>query len=179
VRREALRDAACHYRNRSIDPFSHIRRHYHAPPVDDRAGLDLDRMLRPARSIAGSRPPPSPRESDTLREGGAADCNNHINPINRGNAMIREAPAMTVRQNLGDLLNEVQYRKGRIVITKGGKPVAALIDIALFERLRRLDEEFERLSAGLAKAFGTTAPRKGMALVDEAVKAARRKPPRK
>jgi len=93
--------------------------------------------------------------------------------------MIREAPAMTVRQNLGDLLNEVQYRKGRIVITKGGKPVAALIDIALFERLRRLDEEFERLSAGLAKAFGTTAPRKGMALVDEAVKAARRKPPRK
>ena len=36
--------------------------------------------------------------------------------------MIREAPAMTVRKNLDDLLNEVQYRKGRIVITKGGKP---------------------------------------------------------
>ena len=47
--------------------------------------------------------------------------------------MIREASAMTVRQNLGDLLNEVQYRNGRVLITKAGKPVAALVDIALFE----------------------------------------------
>lgn len=93
--------------------------------------------------------------------------------------MIREAPAMTVRQNLGDLLNEVQYRKGRIVITKGGKPVAALIDIALFERLRKLDEEFEQLSGALAKAFAGAGAAKSAALVDEAVKAARRKPSRK
>jgi prevent-host-death family protein len=91
--------------------------------------------------------------------------------------MIREAPAMTVRQNLGDLLNEVQYRKGRIVITKGGKPVAALIDIALFERLRKLDEEFEQASGALAKAFAGVAVPEGSALVDEAVKAARRRKP--
>lgn len=93
--------------------------------------------------------------------------------------MIREAPAMTVRQNLGDLLNEVQYRKGRIVITKGGKPVAALIDIALFERLRRLDEELEDAAGALAQAFAAVGEAKGTALVDEAVKAARRKPARK
>ncbi|HZE61033.1 MAG TPA: type II toxin-antitoxin system prevent-host-death family antitoxin [Burkholderiales bacterium] len=93
--------------------------------------------------------------------------------------MIREAPAMTVRQNLGDLLNEVQYRKGRIVITKGGKRVAALIDIALFDRLRKLEEGFDELSAGLAKAFAGIEPAKGAALVGEAVKAARRKPSRK
>jgi hypothetical protein len=36
------------------------------------------------------------------------------NHINRGNRMVREAAAMTVRQNLGDLLNEVQYRKARM-----------------------------------------------------------------
>ena len=36
--------------------------------------------------------------------------------------MIREAPAMTVRQNLGELLNEVQYRQGKVLITKAGKP---------------------------------------------------------
>lgn len=93
--------------------------------------------------------------------------------------MIREAPAMTVRQNLGDLLNEVQYRKGRIVITRGGKPVAALIDIALFERLRRLDEELENQAGALARAFAAAGEAKGTALVDEAVKAARRKPARK
>jgi len=55
---------------------------------------------------------------------------------------------------------EVQCRKGRIVITKGGKPVAALIDVALFERLRKLDEELEQLSGALAKAFAGMARRK-------------------
>ena len=67
--------------------------------------------------------------------------------------MIREAPAMTVRQNLGDLLSEVQYRKGKVIITKAGKPVAALVDIALFERIRKLDEEFDRMREELARAF--------------------------
>lgn len=47
--------------------------------------------------------------------------------------MIRETPAMTVRQKFGEPLNEVQYRRDRVLITKAGKPVAALIDIALFD----------------------------------------------
>ena len=89
--------------------------------------------------------------------------------------MIREAPAMTVRQRLGDLLNEVQYRRGRIVITKGGKPVAALVDIALFERIRKLDEEFDRALDEMARAFSGIPANKGEALVAEAVAAARRK----
>jgi prevent-host-death family protein len=89
--------------------------------------------------------------------------------------MIREAPAMTVRHNLGELLNEVQYRRGRIVITKGGKPVAALVDIALFERIRKLDEEFARALDEMARAFAGIPANKGQALVAEAVAAARRK----
>jgi prevent-host-death family protein len=87
--------------------------------------------------------------------------------------MIREAPAMTVRQNLGDLLNEVQYRNGKVIITKAGKPVAALIDIALFERIRRLDEDFDRMRAQFAEAFAGTPEKQVEALVDEAVKGAR------
>lgn len=84
--------------------------------------------------------------------------------------MIREAPAMTVRQNLGELLNEVQYRHGKVLITKAGKPVAALVDIAMFTRLRKLDEEFDRMRADLAQAF-TGIPKKAVeALVDEAVR---------
>ena len=89
--------------------------------------------------------------------------------------MIRETSAMTVRQKFGELLNEVQYRRDRVLITKAGKPVAALIDIALFEKLRKLDEEFERLTGGLKKAFAKTPPQKGMALLDEAVRATRKK----
>ena len=87
--------------------------------------------------------------------------------------MIKEATAMTVRQHLGDLLNEVRYRRGKIVITKAGKPVAALVDIETFERLRKSDEEFERLRGGISDAFADQ-PEDGIrALVDEAVEAAR------
>ncbi len=89
--------------------------------------------------------------------------------------MIREAPAMTVRRKFGELLNEVRYRRGRVLITKAGKPVAALIDVALFEKLRKLDEEFERLSGELRKRFAKVPPREAMALIDEAVRASRRK----
>ena len=87
--------------------------------------------------------------------------------------MIREAPAMTVRQNLGDLLSEVQYRKGKVIITKAGKPVAALIDIALFERIRKLDEEFDQMREELARAFAGMPEKQVEALVNEAVKEAR------
>ena len=67
--------------------------------------------------------------------------------------MIREATAMKVRQNLGELLNEVQYRGDSVLVTKGGKPVAALVDVELFGRIRLLDKEFDRWTAELAKAF--------------------------
>jgi prevent-host-death family protein len=93
--------------------------------------------------------------------------------------MIREAPAMTVRQNLGELLNEVQYRNGKILITKAGKPVAALVDIALFERIQKLDKEFDQMTADFAKGFAGKAEKEVEALVDEAVKSVRRKPSRK
>lgn len=89
--------------------------------------------------------------------------------------MIREATAMTVRQHLGDLLNEVRYRRAKVVITKAGKPVAALVDIETFERLRKSDEEFEHLRTEIADAFADFTEDEIGALVDEAVEATRRR----
>ena len=83
--------------------------------------------------------------------------------------MLREAPAMTVRQNLGELLNEVQYKRDKIIITKAGKPVAALIDIPLFERLREMDQEFERMTGQLRQAFQELPESEIDALLDEAI----------
>jgi len=88
--------------------------------------------------------------------------------------MIREATAMKVRQNLGELLNEVQYRRDSIVVTKGGKPVAALVDIDLFQKIRLLDTEFDRLTAELAKIYEGIDPETATKEIGEAVKAARR-----
>jgi prevent-host-death family protein len=88
--------------------------------------------------------------------------------------MIREATAMKVRQNLGELLNEVQYRRDSIVVTKGGKPVAALVDIDLFQKIRLLDREFDRLTAELAKTYEGIDRETATKEIDEAVKAAQR-----
>ena len=48
---------------------------------------------------------------------------------------VEEASAVSFRQNLGDMLNQVQYRHDSIVIKRDGKPVAALVDARLFERI--------------------------------------------
>lgn len=88
--------------------------------------------------------------------------------------MQREATAMTVRQNLGELLNEVQYRHDSIVITKAGKPVAAMVDMETYERMRRKDSgEFERVWAEMAKGFEDLSEVEVDELVDSEVKAVR------
>ena len=88
--------------------------------------------------------------------------------------MIRETSAVTARQNLGDLLNQVQYRNDSVLITKDGKPVAALVDVALFERIRRLRDEFMRLTDALGKTYKGAAPTVAQAEIDEAVLGARK-----
>ena len=57
--------------------------------------------------------------------------------------MISEVTAVSFRQNLGDMLNQVQVRHDSIVIKRDGKPVAALVDACLFERIRRLQARFD------------------------------------
>jgi len=56
--------------------------------------------------------------------------------------MIRRSTAVAARQNFGDLLNQVQYRSDSVLITKDGKPVAALVDVEMFERIRRMRDDF-------------------------------------
>jgi len=67
--------------------------------------------------------------------------------------MRREATAMELRQNLGEFLNKVQYRGDSIVVTEDGKPVAALVDYALYERIRRLRESFVALTDKLGQVY--------------------------
>jgi prevent-host-death family protein len=87
--------------------------------------------------------------------------------------MITETTAVALRQNLGEMLNQVQLRRDSIVITKDGKPVAALIDAQLFERIRRMQDRFDELSAQIAKAFAGVPEEEGMAEIMRATKAVR------
>ncbi len=87
--------------------------------------------------------------------------------------MITEASAVTLRQNLGDMLNRVQYRRDSIVITKDGKPVAALVDAALFERIRAMQERFDALCDRIAKGYENVPEDEGMAEIEAACALAR------
>ena len=89
--------------------------------------------------------------------------------------MIKEATAMTVRQNLGELLNGIQYGNDQIVITKGGKPVDAMVDTALFDKIRLLKREFNRLTDQLATAYQGVDESVAQQEIDAAVKQARKR----
>jgi prevent-host-death family protein len=83
--------------------------------------------------------------------------------------MITEVNAVNFRQNLGEMLNQVQYRNDSIVINKDGKPVAALVDAELFARIRRMRERFDALSQRIAEAYAEVPVEEGMTEIDAVV----------
>ncbi|TQE99203.1 MAG: type II toxin-antitoxin system Phd/YefM family antitoxin [Spiribacter salinus] len=88
--------------------------------------------------------------------------------------MITETSAVKFRQNLGDMLNQVQYRHDSILINKDGRAVAALVDARLFERIRRMQARFDALASRLEEGFAEMPAEEGMAEIEAAVDAERR-----
>lgn len=83
--------------------------------------------------------------------------------------MITETNAVKFRQNLGEMLNQVQYRHDSVVINKDGKPVAALVDAQLFARIRRMQTRFDALCQRLESGFTLVPETEGLAEIDAAV----------
>jgi prevent-host-death family protein len=83
--------------------------------------------------------------------------------------MITEVSAVNFRQNLGEMLDQVQYRNDSIVINKDGKPVAALVDAELFARIRRMRDRFDALSSRIAEAYAEVPVEEGLAEIDSIV----------
>lgn len=89
--------------------------------------------------------------------------------------MITETSAVNFRQNLGEMLNQVQYRHDSVVINKDGKPVAALVDARLFERIRRMQDRFDALCRRIEAGFAAVPETQGIAEIEKAVKLERAK----
>ena len=83
--------------------------------------------------------------------------------------MITQTNAVTFRQNLGEMLNLVQYRHDSVVINKDGKPVAALVDAQLFERIRRMQGRFDALCQRIEQGFADVSEVDGMAEIEAAI----------
>lgn len=83
--------------------------------------------------------------------------------------MITETSAVTFRQNLGEMLNRVQYRHDSVIINKDGKPVAALVDARLFERIRRMQDRFEALCQRIEAGYTSVPELEGIEEIQAAV----------
>jgi len=83
--------------------------------------------------------------------------------------MITETSAVSFRQNLGEMLNQVQYRHDSVLINKDGKPVAALVDARLFERIRRMQGRFDALCQRLEAGFANVPEAEGLAEIEATV----------
>lgn len=88
--------------------------------------------------------------------------------------MITETNAVQFRQNLGEMLNQVQYRRDSVLIKKDGKAVAALVDARLFARIRRMQARFEALCERIEAGFAEVPEAEGLAEIDAAVNELRR-----
>jgi prevent-host-death family protein len=89
--------------------------------------------------------------------------------------MVTEVSAVNFRQSLGEMLNQVQYRNDSIVVNKDGKPIAALVDAALFVRIRAMRDRFDQLSNRVAEVYADVPIDQGMAEIDAAIKKERRR----
>lgn len=88
--------------------------------------------------------------------------------------MITETNAVKFRQNLGEMLNQVQDRRRTVVINKYGKPVAALVDVRLLQRILRIQGHFDALCQRIEQGFAGVPERQGLAEIEAALELERR-----
>ena len=88
--------------------------------------------------------------------------------------MIAEVGAVVFRQRMGEMLSHIQYGGDTVVVTKDGSPVAAVIDIGLFNRIRTMNARFEQLCAKVGDGYADVPEEIGLAEIDAAVTSVRR-----
>ncbi len=89
--------------------------------------------------------------------------------------MLSQTSAVTFRQNLGEMLNQVQYRGDTIVINKDGKPVAALVDARLLARIRAMQGRFDALADRISAGYAQTPEAEALAEIDGLLTGSRRR----
>jgi prevent-host-death family protein len=88
--------------------------------------------------------------------------------------MVKRISAIKVRQNLGQVMNEVALKEDEYIVERAGKPLVAIIPIDQYQRLRDEKEDFFRMVDEIQKET-VRSDRKVVGLeIEEAVKAYRK-----
>jgi prevent-host-death family protein len=88
--------------------------------------------------------------------------------------MLKKVSAIKVRQNLGQVMNEVALKSDEYIVERAGKPLVAIIPVEKYLSMKRNRDEFfrmyEELQGEASGGEGGTIDRD----IEEAVQAARR-----
>lgn len=87
--------------------------------------------------------------------------------------MVRKVSAMTVRDKLGQILEEVYYHGDAVIIERAGRPMAVLVPPAEYERVRASRAERFRVYERIKARTKRIAPAKLERAIEEGVKAVR------
>ena len=63
---------------------------------------------------------------------------------------MTETTATELRKNLHDYIGAVEYRRERVVVTRNGRPAAALVSLQDLELLRALEDRLDSIEADAA-----------------------------
>ena len=56
--------------------------------------------------------------------------------------MLKRITAIKVRQNLGQVMNEVALKEDEYIVERAGKPLIAIIPIEEYQRMKKEKDEF-------------------------------------
>jgi len=70
--------------------------------------------------------------------------------------MLKTVSAIKVRQNLGQLMNEVSIKADEYIVERAGKPLVAIIPIEKYLNMKSNREDFFRLYSTLQKNADTS-----------------------
>jgi antitoxin (DNA-binding transcriptional repressor) of toxin-antitoxin stability system len=83
--------------------------------------------------------------------------------------MLIEVNVEDFHRDPNAVLDQVQLGNAEVVVTEGGKVIAALINPGLFERTRRMHDRFEEITAKITEDFREIPMEEGVAEIDAAV----------
>ncbi|MBT9537833.1 MAG: type II toxin-antitoxin system Phd/YefM family antitoxin [Nitrospirae bacterium] len=73
--------------------------------------------------------------------------------------MLKTISAIKVRQNLGQVMNEVALKDDEYIIERAGKPLVAIIPIEQYQGMKKERKEFfqmvDEIQKGIKKAAGS------------------------
>ena len=88
--------------------------------------------------------------------------------------MLKKISAMKVRQNLGQVMNEVSLRGDDYVVERAGKPLVAIIPMEKYRKLQGYLDEFWEEVKSFQQSVRDVDPKELDAAIEEAVLAAKK-----